>query len=1184
MKKKIESFKKHKILIANIVLLIAIGVVTSLLFLSRSTMAVPDIPTTIRVENIHRVHDPFQPNYTETSAMQGIAGTETVVYCYNISKQTMQHADMMTLASTVTDPGLVYIIENGYPNKNPMPSGDKYDNYFVTQWTMWAYKSLYYGEPLDHGNSSVEQLRTAYGAYSSALGTLLDGAIAARDKGVNTNPTLSFSGSFTMSPTTINGQLYYMSSPITVNASTSTAYRLTVTAPSGYYLVNNNNQQISASSLRSGQVFKVVVPASSLTSGNTTITLKANATFSWNQLRLYTPSPPDASVQDGLLAVLYPAQVERGDTISTTIAARAKIRVVKTAVLENGQIEYVKGAKLRISSSDDVNFQPQEWTTDGTPKEFSNLIPGRTYTVTEVSPASGYIHNTGSKSYTVTTNDSFTSGDNITTIDFRNSYTKICIQKTGKDTNQAISGARLRLINKSTGAIVHEWTSTNQATCFTKVPVGTYRLVEVSAPTDQGYVLSPEKEITVQSTASTQNYTFANDYTNVCFAKVDKDTNQLISGARLQLVNKDTKEVVKEWTSSNQETCFTRLPVDDYQLVELRIPAGQGYVSAPTQDVSITATSQTQHFSMKDDYTKICIQKIDRDSGETVAGATLQLIDKSTGKIVHEWISEKEATCFTKVPVGAYRLVEIAAPTEDGYVLSPEKEISIKDTPEVQNYALENDYTKACFAKVDIDDPTKLVTGATLQLVNKATGEVVHEWTSGDQPTCFTHLAVTDYQLVEVKIPEGQGYVTAPSQDITIEATKDTQNFTMVDDYTKVCFAKVDKDDGITPVVGATLQLIDTTSGDVIHEWVSEKEPTCFTRVPVGHYELKEIEAPTDQGYVISPSEEIIIQDTPDQQHFSMDDDYTKICFRKVDRDDPTKLVSGATLRLINKQTKEVWNEWVSIPGATCFTKVPVGDYELVEVVAPTDQGYVMSPSKDITVEATATVQEYTLEDDYTKICIQKVDPDTKEFITGAKLVLTGPLGYRQEILTTSAINAYCYTHLPVGTYRLEEVETPPGYITSPTISFNVDDSTLQTVIMNDLKTKVQVLKLDAETNQPLAGAELAIIDSNGSEVATWTSGTAAYEILGLPLGKYTLIEKQAPTGYEKFADYSFEVKNKHETVVIEATDTVIVEVPDTAQSMNIILITIGSIFIIGGGLGLGGYLLHHSRKKIYKQ
>lgn len=68
-------------------------------------MAVPDIPTTIRVENIHRVHDPFQPNYTETSAMQGIAGTETVVYCYNISKQTMQHADMMTLASTVTDPG-----------------------------------------------------------------------------------------------------------------------------------------------------------------------------------------------------------------------------------------------------------------------------------------------------------------------------------------------------------------------------------------------------------------------------------------------------------------------------------------------------------------------------------------------------------------------------------------------------------------------------------------------------------------------------------------------------------------------------------------------------------------------------------------------------------------------------------------------------------------------------------------------------------------------------------------------------------------------------------------------------------------------------------------------------------------------------------------------------------------------
>ena len=132
---------------------------------------------------------------------------------------------------------------------------------------------------------------------------------------------------------------------------------------------------------------------------------------------------------------------------------------------------------------------------------------------------------------------------------------------------------------------------------------------------------------------------------------------------------------------------------------------------------------------------------------------------------------------------------------------------------------------------------------------------------------------------------------------------------------------------------------------------------------------------------------------------------------------------------------------------------------------------------------------------------------------------------------------------------------------------------------MNELKTNVQVLQLDADTGKALEGAELAIIDSEGKEVASWTSEKEAYEIQGLPIGKYTLIEKKAPEGYEKFEDYSFEIEDKNETVMINAKDTVIVEVPNTMQPANIVVLVIGSILLISGGIILYVMFVRNKQK-----
>lgn len=61
----------------------------------------------------------------------------------------------------------------------------------------------------------------------------------------------------------------------------------------------------------------------------------------------------------------------------------------------------------------------------------------------------------------------------------------------------------------------------------------------------------------------------------------------------------------------------------------------------------------------------------------------------------------------------------------------------------------------------------------------------------------------------------------------------------------------------------------------------------------------------------------------------------------------------------------------------------------------------------------------------------------------------------------------------------------------------------------------VPFLKVDAETNEAISGAELQLTNSAGTVIKTWTSTTEAEVITGLSEGTYTLTETKAPEGYK---------------------------------------------------------------------
>ena len=86
-----------------------------------------------------------------------------------------------------------------------------------------------------------------------------------------------------------------------------------------------------------------------------------------------------------------------------------------------------------------------------------------------------------------------------------------------------------------------------------------------------------------------------------------------------------------------------------------------------------------------------------------------------------------------------------------------------------------------------------------------------------------------------------------------------------------------------------------------------------------------------------------------------------------------------------------IWlqNEWVTLEaGAYEIARVKQGAYILEETAAPLADGYVQSVAMGLIVRDTGELQSFTMEDDYTKLEVSKLDMTSKEEIAGAVLTL----------------------------------------------------------------------------------------------------------------------------------------------------------------------------------------------------
>lgn len=98
------------------------------------------------------------------------------------------------------------------------------------------------------------------------------------------------------------------------------------------------------------------------------------------------------------------------------------------------------------------------------------------------------------------------------------------------------------------------------------------------------------------------------------------------------------------------------------------------------------------------------------------------------------------------------------------------------------------------------------------------------------------------------------------------------------------------------------------------------------------------------------------------------------------------------------------------------------------------------------------------------------------------------------------------------------------------------ENSNVSSSINLSIKTsKINIIKLDKKTNQPLAGAKLVLRDASGKTITTWTSTVNPHAIQNLSNGTYTVVEEKAPKGYKLNTEpVSFTVTDSNKNVTVK--------------------------------------------------
>lgn len=536
-------------------------------------------------------------------------------------------------------------------------------------------------------------------------------------------------------------------------------------------------------------------------------------------------------------------------------------------------------------------------------------------------------------------------------------------------------------------------------------------------------------------------------------------------------------------TDTNGYLTTSLLPYGTYRVKETKTP--EGYYGA--SDFLITIEKDASLYEIGYQIKKVTVNNVpfesllkvvkkDKETGKTVLlkGATFKVKNVDTNEyvsyidwslfpqiIVNQWTTHDDGTITlnTKLKIGHYQLEEIEAP--DGYVLTKEP-IPFEIT--MDHYEISSDQVTPITVVELVDQSVK----GKVTIEKK--GEVLTDYKDGKfiyEERGLAHAKFGVYAKSDILDPSHDGTVLYKQ--------------------------------------GELIETLETTEGGKItsHE------------LPLGDYECKELEAP--YGYVLNSevktfslsykgqSVDIVYED------IGITNERQKIVVEVSKKDEETKeYLSGAEISLFANRDIYNYDGDVIVEAGTLLETIvsrqdgmvsfqsdlPLDltpEYAIMplselndELVSDTNSLYVVKETKQpdgyllknvhyyvdgkyTTEKQDTLIFRYDFLNQVTKTQINKVDSETLENITGAKLQVIDKESHKVIDEWVSEKEGHLLQGLIVGrTYILHEVEAPFGYILAADTEFIIPESReIQSITFMNVKAPVITLGDEPKVNIP---------------------------------------------------------------------------------------------------------------------
>ncbi|PER43188.1 adhesin [Bacillus thuringiensis] len=841
-------------------------------------------------------------------------------------------------------------------------------------------------------------------------------------------------------------------------------------------------------------------------------------------------------------------QIEKGMTKSLALT-------VENEMLDKGNVEVTKVDKDSQKVLEGVVFEVQddkgkvvtEVTTDKEGKaKVSDLSVGK-YKLVETKSLPGYKKLTEPVSFEIKKGMT-----KVLSLKVENELLdkgSVAITKVDKESGAVLAGVTFEVQDEKDKVVTKVTTDKEGKATISDLSVGKYKLVEVESLPGYKKLAKPvsfeiKKGMTEVLSLKVENEQL--DKGSVEITKVDKDSQKALEGVTFEVQDEKGKVVTKVTTDKEGKVKISDLSVGSYKLVEVENLPGYKKLTDPVSFEIKKGMTEVLSLKVENeqlDKGSVEITKVDKDSQKVLEGVVFEVQDEQ-GKVVTEVKTDKNGKAkISDLSVGKYKLVEkeslpgykqltesVSFEIKKGMteVLSLKIENEMVDTGNVEITKIDKD-NKAPLAGVVFevqDDKGKVVTKVTTDKAGKAT---------------VSDLSVGKYKLVEVESLPGYKKLEKPVPFEIKKGMTKSLTFTVENemvDTGNVEITKIDKDSK-APLENVVFEVRDS-KGKVVAKVTTDKEGKAnVSDLSIGKYELVEVETPAGYKPLEKPVSFEIEKGRVTALQLTVENelvDVGNVEITKVDKETKDAL-ADAVFEIQDEAGQVVAKITTDKKGQAQVTNLSVGTYKLVEVKAPKGYKQLVDPitfqiEKGMTKSLALTVENEML--DKGNVEVTKVDKDSQKVLEGVVFEVQDEQGKVVTEVTTDKEGKAKVSDLSVGKYKLVETKSLPGYkkLTEP-VSFEIKKGmtkVLSLKVENEKldKGSVEITKMAAESKEVLSGAVFEVHDDKGKvvvKVTTDKDGKA--KIADLSVGNYTLVEVEAPKGYEKLTNpIPFEITN----------------------------------------------------------